>query len=62
MICGDADRINDNDRLRVDAETGRIVNMTKNESYQCETLPDHIMDIIKAGGLFLYLKHEREAE
>lgn len=56
LICEKSSRIEDGDELQADIAGGRILNLTKNESYECESLPEHIMAIIHAGGLFQYLK------
>lgn len=58
LICEKSNQIEDGDELKADIEGGRILNLTKNESYECESLPEHIMAIIHAGGLFQYLKEE----
>ena len=60
LQCADADKIQDGDKLKVDVEQGVIYNLTKNEQYACDALPNHILRIIHAGGLFEYLKKERE--
>ncbi len=60
LECPQTDRIQDDDRLAVDLKKGRIENLTRNESYHCETLPGHILKIIEAGGLFEYLKRGAE--
>lgn len=59
LECTQTDRIEDGDRLRIDIQGGRIENLTKKESYPCEKLPEHILAIIKAGGMFEYLKSRR---
>lgn len=45
-----------NDELQVDLRNGTIKNITKNESYTCEPLPEFIMEILEADGIkSLYL-------
>ena len=56
LICADAESIEQGDRVRVDPIAGRVENLTKGETLQAEPLPDHIMDMVKAGGLVPYLK------
>ncbi len=56
LICAEARSIAQGDRLRVDPIAGRVENLTKGETLQAEPLPDHIMDMVKAGGLVPYLK------
>lgn len=58
LICEKSNQIEDGDELKADIEGGQILNLTKNESYECESLPEHIMAIIHAGGLFQYLKEQ----
>lgn len=59
LECPQAERISDGDRLRIDLFQGQIENLTKKESYSCEKLPEHILAIIEAGGMFEYLKSRR---
>ncbi len=56
LICADAKSIEQGDRVRVDPIAGRVENLTKGQTLQAEPLPDHIMDMVKAGGLVPYLK------
>lgn len=49
--CRDTDRIDDGDEIRIDIDGGRIQNLTKNEEYECSTIPPHVMKIIEDGGL-----------
>lgn len=39
------------DELRVDLDTGKILNLTKNESFQAAPFPEFIINIVNAGGL-----------
>lgn len=55
LECADTDRIQDGDELQVDIMNGKITNITRGESYACEALPEHIMAIIEAGGLYEYI-------
>ena len=43
--------IDDKDEIQVDFDTGIIFNKTKNKTYQAESFPEFIQNIIKAGGL-----------
>ena len=58
--CPQTERIADGDRLRIDLQKGEIENLTKKESYPCEKLPEHVLAIIEAGGMFEYLKSRRD--
>ncbi|MDH4207839.1 MAG: 3-isopropylmalate dehydratase small subunit [Anaerolineae bacterium] len=50
------------DRLEVDANTGRIRNLTKGSELQGHPLSGLEKEIMTAGGLFGYLKQELEAK
>lgn len=52
-VLGKMDR---GDKLSVDLAGGRIVNLSKNESFQALKLPDFILEIIADGGLIENLK------
>ena len=54
--CRDTDRIEDGDVIFIDIDKGVIVNITKNEEYECSTIPPHVMKIIEDGGLVENLK------
>lgn len=44
------------DRFEVDADQGKIVNITKGKTYQAAPFPEFIQEIIQAGGLIPYVK------
>lgn len=56
--CRDTGRIREGDMLQIDMEQGIIKNLTRKEDYKCQKLPEHVMKIIEAGGLFPYLLKE----
>ena len=56
LVCAEAKRIRADDRLRVDAEAGRIDNLTTGETIACEPIPAHLMQMIRDGGLLLHLE------
>jgi len=56
LACNDTHRIRAGDTLRVDAEAGRIENMTTGESLACERIPAHLMEMVRDGGLLPHLK------
>ncbi len=56
FVCPQADRIHKGDRLEVDAGAGVVHNLSTGETLACETLPDHLMDMIRDGGLIPHLK------
>jgi 3-isopropylmalate/(R)-2-methylmalate dehydratase small subunit len=56
LVCPEARRIRADDRLRVDAESGRIENLTTGEIIACEPIPAHLMQMIRDGGLLPHLE------
>lgn len=56
LVCPEAKRIRADHRLRVDAESGRIENLTTGETIACEPIPAHLMQMIRDGGLLLHLE------
>jgi len=53
---GIATAVKDGDEVTVDLETGRITNMTTNQSLQGTKLPPFIMEILRDGGLIENLR------
>jgi len=51
-----ADEICPGDDVKVDFDTGRIINLTTGKEYKAQPFPDFIQSIIKAGGLLKALK------
>jgi len=56
LVCAEAKRIRPDDRLRVDAESGRIENLTSGETIACEPIPPHLMSMVRDGGLLPHLE------
>lgn len=54
--CRDVDRIHADDIIEIDLEQGRITNTTSGETYECSTIPAHILELIRDGGLVAHLK------
>jgi 3-isopropylmalate/(R)-2-methylmalate dehydratase small subunit len=50
------DRIHADDVIEIDLEQGRITNTTSGETYACSTIPAHILELIRDGGLVAHLK------
>lgn len=59
LVCAEAGSITQNDRISVDPEKGRVHNLTRDETYECEAVPAHLMEIVNAGGLVPYLEANR---
>lgn len=51
-----ADECEKGDKISVDLSTGKVKNLTKNKTYQCESFPQEIQDLINQGGLINYTK------
>jgi 3-isopropylmalate/(R)-2-methylmalate dehydratase small subunit len=51
-----ADKIEAGDSVSVDFKSGKITNITKNETYQAEPFPEFIQKIIDSDGLVGYVK------
>lgn len=51
-----AEKITDGDQIEVNIATGEIVNVTKNESYHANPLPNFLLKIVDAGGIVNFLK------
>lgn len=62
MECVDAARdIENGDNIEVDLKSGIIKNITKGRTYQAESFPGFMQDIIKAEGLINYVKGKAES-
>jgi len=59
LVCPDAGAIAQGERLEVDPEKGIVQNLTRDETYICEGVPAHLVDIVRAGGLVPYLEANR---
>jgi len=55
VVCADARRIRDGDRLRVSFENGEIANLTTGETLRGEPIPPHLMEMVRDGGLLAHL-------
>lgn len=51
-------KVNPGDELSIDLAGGKVVNLSKNESFQALRLPDFVLEIISDGGLIEHLKKE----
>ncbi len=57
LVCAEASQIKNGDSLRIDLQSGEIFNLTKENTYQAEAMPGHLLQIINAGGLLPYLEN-----
>ena len=51
-----SDKIRSGDEITVEMNTGLITNLTKNEKYQAEAIPEFMQNLIEAGGLMASIK------
>jgi 3-isopropylmalate/(R)-2-methylmalate dehydratase small subunit len=56
LACSDAKRIRSGDKLRVDVEAGRIENLTTGQTFACEPIPPHLVQMVRDGGLLAHLE------
>ena len=53
------DLARNDDKVALDIEAGELRNLTRNEAYQLDPLPLHLVPIVAAGGLIPHLKAEQ---
>ena len=56
LECKDTDKIAEGDKLEVRLGNGSIKNLSKNEEYKFEAMPEFMQELVKAGGLINYAK------
>jgi 3-isopropylmalate/(R)-2-methylmalate dehydratase small subunit len=57
MVCPDADRIRAGDQIALDgAAAGSIEDLTQGESYSCQPVPAHLLEMVRDGGLVPHLE------
>lgn len=56
LECKDTDKIDEGDKLEVSLDNGSIKNLSKNEEYKFEAMPEFMQELVKAGGLINYAK------
>ena len=59
--CREVDRIEANDLIEIDFKQGKITNTSRGETYQCSTIPTHILELIEDGGLVAHLKKHADS-
>ncbi len=59
LVCPETGAITQGDRLTVNPEKGSVHNLTRDETYSCEAVPSHLLEIVSAGGLVPYLEANR---
>lgn len=61
LVCAETDRIAMGDEIAVDPEKGEVRNLTKGETYACDPVPAHLMEMVADGGLMPHLKKKLAA-
>jgi len=56
LVCPDVDKIASGDLLTLDPAAGKIENLTQGSVIATEPVPDHLLNIVGAGGLVPYLE------
>ena len=56
VACAQAKRIRAGDAVKVDPENGVIEDLTTGEKLACETIPPHLMQMVRDGGLLEHLE------
>jgi len=56
LIFPEASDVRAGDMLSVNAVTGKVENLTSKKNYVVDSIPQHLMDMIQAGGLMPHLK------
>ena len=52
--------IQDGDRVRVNLNTGEIVDLTQNKAFFAKPIPAFMLNLIKNGGLILHLRRKKK--
>ncbi len=56
LVCADAKRIHDGDRLKLNLEKAQLVNETTGDTFSFEPIPPHLMEMVRDGGLLAHLE------
>ncbi len=56
-----SEKIRQGDEIEIDADSGLIRNLTRNEQYQAKPIPPFMQELIKAGGLVEWTRRKIKA-
>jgi len=56
LECKETDRISNLDQFQLYPQSGKIQNLTKNQSYETIALPPYVKSILDAGGIINYMR------
>ena len=61
LFCPDLEGIEKGDEISLDPINGKVTNLSKGQTFDCEPIPPELMTIVNAGGLMPYLKEKFKA-
>jgi 3-isopropylmalate/(R)-2-methylmalate dehydratase small subunit len=56
LVCAQAKRIADGDRLKIDFEKALLINETSGQAHSFEPIPPHLLEMVRDGGLIPHLE------
>ena len=56
----EVNEIEEGDEVKIDMESGEIINLTKNKTYKFTPIPPFMQELVDAGGLIAYANKEIE--
>ena len=59
---GAASAIETGDELEVDLDSSLIINLTRDQTYQAEAIPEFMQELLKTGGLIPYVQQKMRQE
>ena len=62
LDCAETHRIATGDELTVDPIQGTVENRTTGETFECEAVPPHLMEMVASGGLMAHLEKKLKRE
>jgi 3-isopropylmalate/(R)-2-methylmalate dehydratase small subunit len=62
LVCAEAGRIEAGARIRLDPSAGVLELLDSGEGLACEPVPEHLMALVRHGGLVPYLEHRLTEE
>jgi 3-isopropylmalate/(R)-2-methylmalate dehydratase small subunit len=56
VACAEAKRLRAGNLVKIDIENGKIQNLTTGETFNCEPIPPHLVQMVRDGGLLAHLE------
>ena len=56
LVCAEARRIRDGERLSLDFEKALLVNESTGQTHSFEPIPPHLLEMVRDGGLIPHLE------